>query len=341
MVTASGCAPPMPPRPAVSTSRPARSAPKCFSPAAGEGLVGALQDALRADVDPRAGRHLAVHGETQRVQAAELVPVVPVAHEVGVGDEHARRPLVGLEHADRLARLHQQRLVVLEALEGGDDGVEGLPVARRLARPTVDDQVLGTLGDLRVEVVHQHAHRAPLAASSCSSTVCLAAHARRGQIRRRSWRPPIVRKRLVTRGARGRRAPSFNPVRKDIPATGNGARRPLPRAGRPAGARDPRGAFARLEREAAHRSAFARLVREAARRSVFARLVREKREVLATAGRRHDFDAVRRGHRPDRQHDPAVDLVPDLGDGSVHGRQAHEDALPAGDLAERGVARPG
>ena len=36
-------------------------------------------------------------------------------HQVGVGDQHPRRVLVGAEDADRLARLHQQRLVVLRA----------------------------------------------------------------------------------------------------------------------------------------------------------------------------------------------------------------------------------
>src|SRR5207249_1285640 len=30
------------------------------------------------------------------------------------------------------------------------------PVARRLAGPAVDDQLVGLLGDLRVEVVHEH-----------------------------------------------------------------------------------------------------------------------------------------------------------------------------------------
>ena len=61
----------------------------------GEGLVGPLQDALGADVDPRAGRHLAVHRQAELLEPAELVPVRPVGHEVGVGDQHPRRPLVG------------------------------------------------------------------------------------------------------------------------------------------------------------------------------------------------------------------------------------------------------
>ena len=76
--------------------------------------------------------------------------------EVGVGDENARRVLVGAENADRLARLDEQRLVVAEPLQRGHDGIEALPVARRLADPSIDDELLGPLGHLRIEVVHQH-----------------------------------------------------------------------------------------------------------------------------------------------------------------------------------------
>ena len=125
----------------------------------GEGLEGALQDALGADVDPRAGRHLAVHRQPEVLEPAELLPVGPVADEVGVGDQHARRPRVGAHHADRLAGLHEQRLVVLEVAQGADDGVVRLPAARRLAGAAVDDEVLGALGVVGVEVVHQHPQR--------------------------------------------------------------------------------------------------------------------------------------------------------------------------------------
>ena len=97
----------------------------------GEALVGALQDALRADVDPRARRHLPVHREAELLEPAELVPRRPLGHQVGVGDEHPRRPLVGAEHADRLARLHEHRLVVGQALERADHRVEGVPRAGR------------------------------------------------------------------------------------------------------------------------------------------------------------------------------------------------------------------
>ena len=125
----------------------------------GEGLVGALDDALGADVDPRAGRHLAVHRQAEVLEPAELGPGRPVADQVGVGDEHARRPLVGLHDADRPTALHEHRLVGLERGEGAHHGVEGLPVTCGPAGAAVDDEVVGALGHLGVEVVHQHPQR--------------------------------------------------------------------------------------------------------------------------------------------------------------------------------------
>ena len=78
IVTASGCAPPMPPRPAVSVIVPASDAAEAAAGDLGEALVGALQDPLGADVDPRAGGHLPVHREAERLEAAELVPGRPL-----------------------------------------------------------------------------------------------------------------------------------------------------------------------------------------------------------------------------------------------------------------------
>ncbi len=71
-----------------------------------EGLVGALDDALAADIDPRPGRHLA-----------------------------------------------------LEGAQRSDDSVVAAPVARGAADAAIDDELLRVLGDLGVEVVHQHAER--------------------------------------------------------------------------------------------------------------------------------------------------------------------------------------
>ena len=125
----------------------------------GQGLVGALQDALRADVDPRPGGHLAVHREAEGLEAVELIEGRPVGDQHGVRDQDPRGAGVGAEATHGLAGLDQEGLVLAQIPELGGDGVEGLPRAGRTARATVDDQVLGPLGDLRIEVVHQHPER--------------------------------------------------------------------------------------------------------------------------------------------------------------------------------------
>ena len=122
-----------------------------------EGLVGALHDALAADVDPAAGRHLAVHHQALAVEFVEVLPGGPLGHQVGVGDQHARRVDMGAEHAHRLAALHQQRLVLVQLAQRLADRVEAVPVARRLADAAIDHQRVGVLGHFGVEVVLQHA----------------------------------------------------------------------------------------------------------------------------------------------------------------------------------------
>ena len=121
-----------------------------------EGLVGALHDALAADVDPRAGGHLAVHHQALAIELVEVLPGRPLRHQVRVRDQHPRRVGVGAEHADRLAALHQQRLVGPQRPQRVEDRVEAVPVARRLADAAVDDERVGVLGDLGVEVVLDH-----------------------------------------------------------------------------------------------------------------------------------------------------------------------------------------
>ena len=122
-----------------------------------ERLVGPLQDALGADVDPRAGRHLAVHRQALGLQLAKLFPIGPVANQIGVRDQYPRRPGVRTEHPDRLAGLHQHGLVVFEPAQSTNQCVEGGPAARCAPGSAIDDEIVGVLGDLGIEVVHQHA----------------------------------------------------------------------------------------------------------------------------------------------------------------------------------------
>jgi len=114
-------------------------------------LERALHNALRADVDPRTRRHLAVHHQPAALEFVEVLPVRPAAHQIRVRDEHPRRVFVGSEDADRPAALHQQRLVVGEALERAHNGVERGPISRGLAGSAVNDEVIGTLGDRGID----------------------------------------------------------------------------------------------------------------------------------------------------------------------------------------------
>ena len=135
IVAASGCAPPIPPSPAVRIVRPAEvGRAEMLLARGGERLVRPLQDSLRADVDPAARGHLAEHRQAQRLEPAELVPRRPAGHEQRVRDQHARRPVVRPEDADRLAALDEQRLVVAELEQRADDCAQRLVVARGLAR---------------------------------------------------------------------------------------------------------------------------------------------------------------------------------------------------------------
>ena len=122
----------------------------------GERLVRALQDALGPDVDPRPGGHLAVHHQAFPLELAEMLPGRPAADEVGIGDQHAWCPGVRPEDADGLAALDEQRLVVGEAAQLADDRLVRLPAPRRATRAAIDHEVVRVLGDLRVQVVHEH-----------------------------------------------------------------------------------------------------------------------------------------------------------------------------------------
>ena len=86
-----------------------------------KGLVGALEDALGADVDPAPGCHLPEHRQAFGLEPPKLVPRRPARNEERVGDQDARRALVRAEDAHRLAALDEQRLVVAQAEERPHD----------------------------------------------------------------------------------------------------------------------------------------------------------------------------------------------------------------------------
>ncbi len=80
-------------------------------------------------------------------------------HEVGIGDQDARCIGMGLENADRLAGLDEQRFILVQCLQGRDDLVEIVPGTCRTANAAIDHEFVGVLGNVGVEIVHQHPQR--------------------------------------------------------------------------------------------------------------------------------------------------------------------------------------
>ena len=125
----------------------------------GKRLIGALHNALGADVNPRPGGHLAIHRQTLFIQFVEMVPSCPMRHQIGIGDQHARSIFVGAKYAHRFARLHQQGFIIIQIAQGGDDFIKILPRARGAADAAIHHQFMRVFGHIGMQVVHQHPHR--------------------------------------------------------------------------------------------------------------------------------------------------------------------------------------
>ncbi|HEX2304090.1 MAG TPA: hypothetical protein VHH57_10750, partial [Gaiella sp.] len=63
------------------------------------------------------------------------------------------------KHADRLAALDEQRLVLTQSQQAAHKRSKRVRIARRLPGAAVDDELLRALCDLGVEVVQQHPER--------------------------------------------------------------------------------------------------------------------------------------------------------------------------------------
>ena len=58
-----------------------------------------------------------------------------------------------------LSGLHEERFIIVQRAQGSDDGVKTFPIARGLSSAAVDDEIVGALGYVGIEIVHQHAQR--------------------------------------------------------------------------------------------------------------------------------------------------------------------------------------
>ena len=129
---------------------PGERATEMRAPDRHEGLVGALQDALAADVLPGAGGHARHDGEAHVIEAAPVLLAAPLADDVAVGHDHQRRRRLAREDADRLAGLDDEGLVVAHAGQRRDNAIEGVPITRGARDRHVDHEVVRILGVLQV-----------------------------------------------------------------------------------------------------------------------------------------------------------------------------------------------
>ncbi len=122
-------------------------------------FVRPLQNSLRADVNPASRRHLPVHHQPRAVQFVKAVPIIPVAHQIRIAQQHPRRIFMRPENPHPLSRLHQQRLVRLQRVQRPHNRMKTFPIPRRLARSAVHHQIFRLLRHFGIEVVQQHPQR--------------------------------------------------------------------------------------------------------------------------------------------------------------------------------------
>ena len=119
---------------------------------------GAVDDPLRADIHIGAGRHLAVLRHPEGVHALPVVGLRIVGNHHAVGHHDARGIGMRRKQPQRVPRVHHQRLAVGHLRQVLHRQAVLRPVLEHGAVAAVGDQLVGMLGDPRVEVVLNHQH---------------------------------------------------------------------------------------------------------------------------------------------------------------------------------------
>ena len=86
-----------------------------------------------------------------------MLPVCPGRHKIRICNENPGCIDVRAKDACRAAGLNQQRLIVFELAQTTNDRIVRFPVTRRLANATVHNEVLRALGNVGIEIIHEHA----------------------------------------------------------------------------------------------------------------------------------------------------------------------------------------
>ena len=117
-------------------------------------LIRSLHNPLRANIDPRSGRHLPVHRKPHRIQPPKLIPRRPSRHQMRIRNQHPRRLLMRPKHSNRLPALHQQRFIILQPLQRTHNPMITLPIPRRLPPAAIHNQILRPFRHLRIQIIH-------------------------------------------------------------------------------------------------------------------------------------------------------------------------------------------
>ena len=116
----------------------------------------AVHDALRADVHPAAGSHLAI---VRYAHLHSLVPVVEVVKEADhhrVGDDDTRSLLAGGKQSEGVTRFDYERLLVCQFLKVFFDEAILKPVLAYLSCLAVGDKFIRIQSNVEVQVVVNH-----------------------------------------------------------------------------------------------------------------------------------------------------------------------------------------
>src|SRR5262249_29763043 len=97
---------------------------KMFPRSGGKCLERPLHNSLTADVYPRSGGHLPIHCESKTLKPVEFGVVVPLADQVRIRDQNARRLFMRPKFSHRLTRLNEQRFVISQLLQRTHDRIE-------------------------------------------------------------------------------------------------------------------------------------------------------------------------------------------------------------------------
>ena len=121
-----------------------------------QGDVGAVDDALGADVHPAAGGHLTVVDAAQGGEAVEVLGGVEHPDHETVGDDGSRRFGARGEEPHGVARTDHEGLGVVHDLEIALDEQVLHPVLTDLAGLTIGDELVRIERDIEIEVVLDH-----------------------------------------------------------------------------------------------------------------------------------------------------------------------------------------